>query len=102
MAASAARFRAAPSRSRSAARFRASRPAVAALVVLLVLAAVTICAPLISAAVGHSPNQLFPDKLSARLGLPTGPGSHFLFGIDSVGRDVFPALPVILFASAAS
>ena len=68
--------------------FRTDRPAVAALVVVVVLAAVAACAPLISAAVGHGPNQLFPDQLSSQLGLPTGPSSRFLFGIDADGRDV--------------
>ena len=69
--------------------FRADRPAVAALIVVVVLAAVAVCAPVISAAVGHGPNQLFPNQLNAVLGLPTGPSSHFLFGVDQVGRDVF-------------
>jgi peptide/nickel transport system permease protein len=69
--------------------FRTDRPAVAALIVVVVLAIVAICAPLISAAVGHGPNELFPDQLSASLGLPTGPSSHFFFGVDQVGRDVF-------------
>jgi peptide/nickel transport system permease protein len=31
---------------------------------------------------------LFPDQLNSELGLPTGPSSRFLFGIDSDGRDV--------------
>jgi peptide/nickel transport system permease protein len=69
--------------------FRADRPAVAALIVVVVLAAVAVCAPLISSVVGHGPNQLFPNQLNPELGLPTGPSSHFLFGIDQVGRDVF-------------
>jgi peptide/nickel transport system permease protein len=69
--------------------FRANRPAVTALVVIIVLVLVAVCAPLISAAVGHGPNQLFPGKLSAELGLPTGPSRQFLFGIDANGRDVF-------------
>jgi peptide/nickel transport system permease protein len=69
--------------------FRSDRPAVAALIVVVVLAAAAVCAPLISGAVGHGPNQLFPDQLNAELGLPTGPSLHFLFGIDQDGRDVF-------------
>ena len=69
--------------------FRANRPAVASVAVIIVLALVAVCAPLISAAVGHGPNQLFPGRLSAELGLPTGPSRQFLFGIDQEGRDLF-------------
>jgi peptide/nickel transport system permease protein len=69
--------------------FRANRPAVASVAVIIVLVLVAVGAPLISAAVGHGPNQLFPGKLSAELGLPTGPSRQFPFGIDADGRDVF-------------
>ncbi|MGH3274949.1 MAG: ABC transporter permease [Streptosporangiaceae bacterium] len=68
--------------------FRADKPAMAALVIVLLLAAAAVCAPLISGLIGHGPNQLFPDQLSSQLGLPTGPSGRFLFGIDQDGRDV--------------
>ena len=68
---------------------RADKPAMTALVILVILIIVAVCAPIISGLVGHGPNQLFPGQLSPALGLPTGPSSHFLFGVDQVGRDVF-------------
>ena len=69
--------------------FRANRGAVTALVVIIVL---VLAAVVRAADLGRGrarPNQLFPGRLSAELGLPTGPSRQFLFGIDSDGRDVF-------------
>jgi peptide/nickel transport system permease protein len=69
--------------------FRSDKPAMTALGIILLLAAVAVSAPLISRLTGHGPNQLFPGQLSSQLGLPTGPSSRFLFGIDQAARDVF-------------
>jgi ABC-type dipeptide/oligopeptide/nickel transport system permease subunit len=69
--------------------FRSDKAAMGALVVIVALAIVAACAPLIASLVGHGPNQLFPDQLSPDLGLPTGPSGRFLFGIDQDGRDLF-------------
>ena len=70
-------------------RFRADRFAMAGLVMVIFLAAVAVCAPLIAKLAGHGPNELFPGQLSAGLGLPTGPSGRFYFGVDSDGRDLF-------------
>lgn len=67
---------------------RSDKPAMTALGIIVLLAAAAVCAPLVSRLTGHGPNQLFPGQLSTQLGLPTGPSSRFLFGIDQVGRDV--------------
>jgi peptide/nickel transport system permease protein len=70
-------------------RFRRDPVALVALgfIVLEVLAA--IFAPLIVRAVAHPPNAQYPNMLDPRFGTPTGPSSKFLFGVDSVGEDVF-------------
>jgi peptide/nickel transport system permease protein len=70
-------------------RLRADKAAMAALVTIVLLGVAAACAPLIATLVGHGPNALFPGQLSSELGLPTGPSSHFWFGVDQVGRDVF-------------
>jgi peptide/nickel transport system permease protein len=46
-------------------------------------------APLIVAALGHPPNAQYPSALDPTFGTPTGPSRSFLFGVDTVGRDVF-------------
>jgi ABC-type dipeptide/oligopeptide/nickel transport system permease subunit len=70
-------------------RFRSDRVALAALgfIVFLVLAA-ALAGP-ITRALGHPPNQQFPNALDPQFGTPTGPSSTFLFGVDKVGEDVF-------------
>jgi peptide/nickel transport system permease protein len=40
-------------------------------------------------AVAHPPNAQFPDALDPQFGTPTGPSGRFLFGVDTVGEDVF-------------
>jgi peptide/nickel transport system permease protein len=70
-------------------RFRADRWAMTGLALVVALAVIAICAPLIAKISGHGPNQLFPAQLSAQLGLPTGPSGKFYFGVDQDGRDVF-------------
>jgi ABC-type dipeptide/oligopeptide/nickel transport system permease subunit len=70
-------------------RFVEDRVALVALafIVLEILAAVF--APLIVRAVGHPPNAQYPNALDPQFGTPTGPSRTFLFGVDSVGEDVF-------------
>lgn len=71
-------------------RFRQDRAALIGLgfVVFLVLLALT--APLIAKyIVHHGPNDLFQREMTTDIGLPKGPTSHFWFGADTVGRDVF-------------
>ena len=71
------------------ARFREDRVALAALAFILLEILVAIFAPLIVRAVGHPPNAQYPSALDPRFGTPTGPSWKFLFGVDSVGEDVF-------------
>jgi ABC-type dipeptide/oligopeptide/nickel transport system permease subunit len=70
-------------------RFLEDRVALVALafIVLEILAAVL--APVIVRAVGHPPNAQYPSALDPQFGTPTGPSRSFLFGVDSVGEDVF-------------
>jgi peptide/nickel transport system permease protein len=72
------------------ARFRKDKVAVAAAIFLIFLTITAILAPVISAWVGHGPNQLFTEGNLNEIGLPVrGPGWEFFFGIDRSGRDVF-------------
>jgi len=70
-------------------RFREDRVAVVALgfIALEILAA--LFAPWVVKALGHPPDALFPGRLDPAFGTPTGPSRSFLFGVDTVGRDVF-------------
>jgi peptide/nickel transport system permease protein len=71
------------------ARFRRDRVALVALGFIGLEIAVAIFAPLLVDAFGHPPNAQYPNELDAAFGTPTGPSSSFLFGVDTVGRDVF-------------
>ena len=68
-------------------RFWSNRVSAAGLILVVVLSLLALAAPLIAKIVGHGPNQLFPDATNS-FGLPTGPNSQFLFGVDQEGRDV--------------
>jgi ABC-type dipeptide/oligopeptide/nickel transport system permease subunit len=70
-------------------RLRRDRAAIGGGVILILIVLLAIFAPLLSKLTGHGPNQLFPSMLTSSLGLPKGPNSHFWFGADQVGRDVF-------------
>jgi ABC-type dipeptide/oligopeptide/nickel transport system permease subunit len=70
------------------ARFRRDRVALAALVFIVLLVFVAIFAGPITAAFAHPPDAQFPQYLDS-FGLPSGPSSRFLFGLDQIGRDVF-------------
>ncbi|MFL5911385.1 MAG: ABC transporter permease, partial [Gaiellaceae bacterium] len=69
-------------------RFRRDRVAFVALGFIVLLVLVAIFAGPITSAVGHPPDAQFPQYLDS-FGLPSGPSSRFLFGLDQVGRDVF-------------
>jgi len=61
----------------------------AALAFILLLVLVAVFAPLIVKAVGApEPNVQDPNALDD-FGLPAGPSSEHLFGVDQIGRDVF-------------
>jgi peptide/nickel transport system permease protein len=70
-------------------RFRQDKAAMAggAVVVLLILVAV-FGGPLAAHVTGHDQNQTFENMTDA-FGVPKGPNSHFWFGADSAGRDLF-------------
>jgi peptide/nickel transport system permease protein len=70
-------------------RFREDRVALAALGFIALEVALAIAAPLIVSAVAHPPNAQYPATLDPQFGTPTGPSRSFLFGVDSVGEDVF-------------
>ncbi|HET7856188.1 MAG TPA: ABC transporter permease [Gaiellaceae bacterium] len=70
-------------------RFREDRVALVALGFILFEIAAAGFAPVIVKLVAHPPNAQFPNALDPAFGTPTGPSSKFLFGVDSVGEDVF-------------
>jgi peptide/nickel transport system permease protein len=70
-------------------RLRQDKVAVASLVVILLLALLAILAPVIAAWVGHPPDTPYTNRGLSSTGLPVGPGSTFLLGTDSLGRDLF-------------
>jgi ABC-type dipeptide/oligopeptide/nickel transport system permease subunit len=70
-------------------RFRTDRVALAALGFIAALILVAALAGPITRALGHPPNEQFPNALDPQFGTPTGPSSTFLFGVDKVGEDVF-------------
>ena len=71
-------------------RLRHDRVALAALVVIALLIVVAILAPLVVKLFGAPPpNDQSTEALTSDFGLPTGPSSEHLFGVDTLGRDVF-------------
>ena len=70
-------------------RFREDKVAVAALVFIVLEILLAVFAPWIVRLLGHPPNAQYPGTLDPSFGTPTGPSRHFLFGVDTVGRDVF-------------
>jgi peptide/nickel transport system permease protein len=70
-------------------RFREDRVALVALGFIVFEILVAVSAPWIVRAFGHPPNAQFPGTLDPSFGTPTGPSREFLFGVDTVGRDVF-------------
>jgi len=70
-------------------RFREDRVALAALCFIVVEILLAVFAPWIVRAFAHPPNAQYPGALDPSFGTPTGPSRAFLFGVDSLGRDVF-------------
>jgi ABC-type dipeptide/oligopeptide/nickel transport system permease subunit len=70
-------------------RFRRDRVAFVALAFIVFLILVAVFAGPITAAFAHPPDDQYPSALDPAFGTPTGPSSHFLFGVDQIGRDVF-------------
>jgi peptide/nickel transport system permease protein len=71
------------------ARLRHDKVAVASFAVICVIVLLAVFAPVIAHLVGHGPNTQFPTTGLTPEGIPVGPGSHFFFGTDDLGRDVF-------------
>ncbi len=88
-------------------QFRRDKLAVAAMVFIVVEILLALLAPVIVKAIAHPPNAQYPAALDQQYGTPTGPSSRFLFGVDTVGEDVFSrvlygarvSLEVALFAT---
>jgi peptide/nickel transport system permease protein len=70
-------------------RFREDKVALVALGFIVVEISLAILAPWIVRAVAHPPNAQYPSQLDPTYGTPNGPSWSFLFGVDTVGRDVF-------------
>jgi peptide/nickel transport system permease protein len=70
-------------------RFRRDRLAVAGLVVVVLLVAVAVFAPLIVRAAGAPPPDFFDHRAQDQFGQPTGPSHAHILGVDSHGGDVF-------------
>lgn len=70
-------------------RFREDRVAFIGLAFLILLALCAIGAPLFAKLTGHGPNALFQTTMMDQFGIPKGPNSHFWFGADVSGRDLF-------------
>jgi len=69
-------------------RLRRDRVAMISLGVIVVIALVAVCAPLIALAVGHGVDTQYRDVGLSPAGLPEPPTSRFWFGTDDFGRDV--------------
>jgi peptide/nickel transport system permease protein len=69
-------------------RLRHDRAALGSAAILLAVILVAAIAPMIAKAVGHGPGEQFLDSGLSEMGIPIGPNRTFLFGTDSLGRDV--------------
>ena len=71
------------------ARLRKDRVAMVALGFVIFLVLVAIFAPVLTALIGHGPNEQFTNTGLSLSGIPVGPGQHgFILGTDDQGRDV--------------
>jgi peptide/nickel transport system permease protein len=70
-------------------RLRGDKVAIISIIVILLIVAFALAAPLVAAGTGHAVDQAFPNKGLKLTGLPVGPGTHgFLLGTDDIGRDL--------------
>jgi peptide/nickel transport system permease protein len=69
-------------------RLRRDKVAVASALVIVALALIALCAPVIAALIGHPPNTPYSNTGLSATGLPVPPGGSFLFGTDNLGRDL--------------
>jgi len=70
-------------------KLREDKVALVALGFIVAEILIAVFAPWIVRAFGHPPDAQFPEALDPTYGTPTGPSRQFLFGVDTVGRDVF-------------
>ncbi|HEX6230375.1 MAG TPA: ABC transporter permease [Actinomycetota bacterium] len=71
-------------------RFRKDKFALAGALVVVIMIALALTAPLIADnLVHHGPNELFLDEMTDIYGIPKGPNAQFWFGADTAGRDLF-------------
>jgi peptide/nickel transport system permease protein len=70
-------------------RLRQDRVALAALAFIALLVLVAILAPLVVKLFGAPPPDERSTALDPTFGSPTGPSSAHIFGVDTLGRDVF-------------
>ena len=62
--------------------------AVASAATIVLIAVAAVAAPTVAHAVGHSPDDQYPDIGLTTAGLPVGPSRTFLLGTDNLGRDL--------------
>jgi ABC-type dipeptide/oligopeptide/nickel transport system permease subunit len=70
-------------------RLRSDKVALAAIAFLTAVVLAALLAGPITRLVAHPPNQQYTERLDPVFGTPTGPTREFLFGVDTVGSDVF-------------
>ena len=71
-------------------RLRSDKVAIGAIVVVLIMIALAIAAPIFVAITHHPPNIAYPDTGEDEAGNPVGPGTNgFWLGTDGTGRDLF-------------
>ena len=70
-------------------RLRNDKIAVASIIIIALIIAFALCAPLIASITHHGVDQAFPNKGENAAGSPVAPGTHgFLLGTDQIGRDL--------------
>ena len=71
-------------------RLRRDKMAIASMIVIVLIAACAIAAPLFASLTGHAPNSVYPNTGLSASGGPVSPGtSGFPLGTDELGRDLF-------------
>ena len=69
-------------------RLRRDPVAIASAATLVLIAVAAVAAPAVAQAVGHGPDDQYPDIGLTPAGLPVGPSRTFLLGTDNLGRDL--------------
>jgi peptide/nickel transport system permease protein len=69
-------------------RLRRDPVAAASAATIVLIAVAAVAAPAVAHAVGHGPDDQYPDIGLTTAGLPVGPSRTFLLGTDNLGRDL--------------